>query len=329
MAETLLLSRKEIASLLNMPACIEIVEQVFKAHGEGRAVMPPKIKLVMEDHAGWANAMPGYLKDLQAAGLKWAGGWSDNPPSGLPYIMAEMFLIDPANGRLKAVLEAGYITDLRTGAATAVAAKYLARKDAGVLAIIGAGAQGRMQLRALQCVYPAIAVRVSDRDPKAAERFARGMSEELGIAVQPVADIQAAVRDADIVVTATTADEALIHRGWLSTGAFIASVGSFPELDPELVLGAAKIVVDSWSQNCTRGELFRLIDAGSLKREDIHGEMGAVAAGLLPGRESAHELIVAGLIGLGTHDVACAAHVVDLALTQGRGQSFDFQQAGC
>jgi alanine dehydrogenase len=328
MAETLLLARKDIESILGMPSCIDIVEQVFRAHGEGNAIMPPKIKLIMEDESGWANAMPGYLKDINAAGLKWAGGWSNNPSLGLPYIIAEMFLIDPGNGQLKAVLEGGYITDLRTGAATAVAAKYLARRDAGTIAIIGAGAQGRMQLRALHCVFQANDVRVADHFPEAATGFAETMSEELGITVHPASSIETAVNGADIIVTATTADAALVRKGWVSPGAFIASVGSFPEIDPDLVLDADKIVVDSWAQNCIRGEFFRLIETGRLAQKDIHGEMGDVVAGMLPGRESDQELIIAGLIGLGTHDVACAAHVVEVSLAQQLGQFFDFQQTG-
>jgi ornithine cyclodeaminase len=105
------------------------------------------------------------------------------------------------------------------------------------------------------------------------------MSEKLEVTVQPVADARTAVDGADIIVTATTADEALIQNGWIAPGAFIASVGSFPELDPELVMSADKIIVDSWAQNCVRGEIFRLIEQGRLTREEIHGEMGDVAAG--------------------------------------------------
>jgi ornithine cyclodeaminase/alanine dehydrogenase len=116
MEQTLLLSRGDIAASLTMPKCIELVGRVFKAHGQGNAVMPPKLKLIMAEADGWINAMPGYLTDINAAGLKWAGGWANNPSCGMPYIMAEMFLIDPETGRLKAVLEAGYITNLRTGA---------------------------------------------------------------------------------------------------------------------------------------------------------------------------------------------------------------------
>jgi alanine dehydrogenase len=328
MEKTLLLSRGDIAEILAMPKCIELVDQVFKAHGQGNAVMPPKLKLIMDETGGWANAMPGYLKDINAAGLKWAGGWANNPSRGLPYIMAEMFLIDPETGRLKAVLDAGYITDLRTGAATAVAAKYLARKDAGSICIIGAGAQGRMQLRALHCLFDTEDVRVADHFPDAANAFATDMGEELGIAIHAAGSIEEAVKDAGIIVTATTADAALVMKGCVSPGAFIASVGSFPELDPDIVMSADKIVVDSWAQNCVRGEFFRLIEQGRLAQTDIHGEMGDVAAENIPARESDEEVIVAGLIGLGTHDVACAAHVVETVLEQGQGSFFDFQQTG-
>lgn len=325
---TMLLARADVASLLTMSTCIDIVEQVFRAHAQGYALMPPKIRIEIEEKSGSIGAMPSYLKDIGAAGLKWAGGWSDNPSKGLPFIMAEMFLIDPDSGRLKAVLEAGYITALRTGAATAVAARYLARRDSSSIAIIGAGVQGRMQLRALHCVFPVKDIRVADRSAEAAEKFAENMSVELGTSINSVPDIRLAVDGADIIVTATTADQPLVCKDWVSPGAFIASVGSYPELDPELVLCADKIIVDNWEQNRNHGEFIRLIEAGRLDETNIHGEMGAVVAGIRPGRESDSELIVAGLIGMGTHDVACAAYVVDKAIAQGRGAYFDFQQSG-
>jgi ornithine cyclodeaminase len=185
-----------------------------------------------------------------------------------------------------------------------------------------------MQLRALNCLFALKEVRVADAFPESADRFAADLSAEIGVKVRPYADLQTAVMGADIIVTATSADEALVLKPWVSEGAFIASVGSYPELDPELVLCADKLVVDSWAQNCTRGELYRLIDGGRLTQADIHGELGAVVSGALPGRESDREIIMAALIGLGTHDLACAAYVVEKARRRGHGAAFDFKQTG-
>jgi len=322
-----LLAREDIKKCMDMPKCLEIVEQVLRAHGRGEVVMPPKLFLDMDHVSGWINAMPAYLVYQNTAGLKWAGGWAGNREKGLPYIMGEIFLIDAETGMLKSVLEGGYITDLRTGAATGIAAKYLAKEKSKTAAIIGAGNQGKMQLRALHHVFTLEEVRVTDISSEAMHRFVEEMHEELGIPIRKASDPQEAVLGADIIVTVTGADEILVRRDWISNGVFIASVGSYPEIDPEIILNADKLVVDNWAQNKHRGELVPLITKNVLAREDIHGEIGEVVAGYKPGRETEHEIIVACLIGLGSLDVACASHIYEEAQKNGMGELFDFQQS--
>lgn len=324
---TRLLSREDIKKCLEMPACLEIVENVLKEQGENKVIMPPKLFLEMSQVSGWVNAMPAYLLSKKAAGLKWAGGWAGNRKKGLPYIMAEIFLIDAETGLLNGVLEGGYITDLRTGAATGIAAKYLANKESKTIAIIGTGNQGKMQLRALHHVFDLNEVRVVDIFSEVADKFIREMSKELGISVIKARDAQEAVFGADIIVTATTANEILIKRDWVSKGAFIASVGSNPEIDTKIILNADKIVVDNWAQNKHRGELVPLIRDGLLTRENVYGEMGEIVAGLKVGRERSDEIIVACLIGLGCLDVGCANYAYTEAQKKGMGVMFDFQQA--
>lgn len=223
-------------------------------------------------------------------------------------------------------MEGGFITDLRTGAATGVAAKYLAKKDAKIAAIIGAGAQGRMQARALCHLFPLEEVRIADIVPEASTKFAQEMREDLGISIKEARDNEEAVVGADIIITATTSEDVLVRHEWVSPGAFIASIGSYPELDPQLIFNAQKIVVDSWAQNKDRGELSRLVREGHLSKENIHGEVGEIAAGKKPGREGEEEMIVACLIGLGTHDIGCAHFVYEEAKKRGLGNAFDFQQ---
>ena len=323
---TLLLSREDIKECIDMPACLEIVEGVFRAHGEGNAVMPPKLHLEMDHVDGWINAMPAYLVSQNAAGLKWAGGWGKNRDKGLPYIMAEILLIDPETGLLKSVMEGGYITDLRTGAATGVAAKYLAKKDSKTVAIIGAGKQGRMQLRALHHLFDLEEIRVVDIIQETSRNFVKDMQEELGVIVRESRNPQEAVFEADIIVTATAADEILVKQGWVSKGAFIASIGSYPEIDPQIIFNSNKIIVDSWAQSKHRGELSRLVQEGKIGEENIYGEMGEVVAGKKPGREAKDEIIIACLIGLGSHDIGCAQHVYKKSQKKGLGQTFNFQQ---
>jgi alanine dehydrogenase len=324
--ETLLLSREDIQKCLDMPTCLKIVEQVFKAHGEADVVMPPKLSLTLEGADGWVNAMPAYVGPFDAAGLKWVGGWSANIERGLPFIMGTILLIDPQTGLLLSVMDGGFITDLRTGAATGVTAKYLAKKSSKVVGLVGAGAQARMQLRALCSMFSLEEVRVADIMPQALVRFAREMEQELGVTIKKARNNQEAVEGADIIVTATTSHQVLVRRAWVSGGAFVASIGSYPELDPELILNAEKVVVDSWAQNKHRGELSPLVHEGLFGEENMHGEIGEVVAGTIPGRENEDEVIVACLIGLGSHDVGCAHFAYKEAKKRGLGSTFDFQQ---
>jgi alanine dehydrogenase len=187
--QTLLLSKTDIQKCLNMSKCLDIVEQVFRAHGKGKVVMPAKVGLDLGETSGWPpydafmNAMPAYLDPIDAAGLKWAGGWKRNPQNGLPYVMATILLIDCQTGFLLSVMEGSYITHLRTGAATGAAAKYLAKKDSKIVAIIGAGLKGSMQIRALSSLFSLQDVRVMDTNPKAKESFAVEMGKELGLTI--------------------------------------------------------------------------------------------------------------------------------------------------
>jgi alanine dehydrogenase len=325
--EALLLSREDIQQCLDMPTCLEIVEQVFKAHGEGNVVMPPKLSLNLEGTGGWVNAMPAYLCPHNAAGLKWAGGWDRNSEKGLSFIMGTILLIEPETGILLSVMEGEFITSIRTGAATGVTAKYLAKKDSRIVGIIGAGAQARMQLRALCEVFPLEEVRIIDIVPEALTRFAQEMEQKLGVSIKKAANNQEAVEGADIIVTATTSHQILVRQAWASKGAFVASVGSYPELDPQLVFNAEKVVVDSWAQNKHRGELSHLVRDGLISEENIHGEIGEIVAGKISGREEEDEIIVACLIGLGSHDVGCAHFVYKEARKKGLGTTFDFQQS--
>jgi ornithine cyclodeaminase/alanine dehydrogenase len=325
--KTKLLSKADVHACIDMGECLDICEAVFKASGEGRVVMPAKLGLGLGDGAS-VIAMPSYIESRKKAGLKWAGGFGGNPARGLPYIMGVILLIDPESGLLLAVMEGGYITDLRTGAQTGVAAKYLAKRNAKTAAIIGAGAQGRMNLRALAQAAELKDVRVADVSLENAERFADEMSNELNLKVTTVPSNREAVDNADIIVTATSADETLVRREWVAPGAFISSIGSHPELDPELILTADKVVVDSWAQNEHKGELHRLVGDGRFKEADLFAELGDVVAGNKPGREQDEEIIVSCLIGTGMLDTGCAAHVYDRAMELGLGGRFDFGQTG-
>ena len=327
---TLLINQEQVKSLLDMPMVLRIVEQVYRFHGEGKVVMPTKITLDLGEgrpwppYKGFMNAMPAYLGDVDMAGIKWAGGFQDNYKVGLPYISAIILLINPKNGIFLAAMDGVYITAIRTGAASAICAKALARKDASILGIIGAGVQGRMHLRAFQQVFKLKEVRVFDIKEGAAEKYREEMKAELGLNILPKRSYQEVTEGADIVCTVTIGDEPMVKKEWLKKGSLVISAGSYQELDPGVVLSADKIVVDHWGQASHRGELAKLVEAGKIGEKNIHAEIGDILAGKKKGRERDDENILAVPIGLGSVDIGCAVEVYRKAKEKGIGTPFSF-----
>ena len=324
--DTFLLSRADVERSMDMAQVVAIVEGVFKAHGEGKVVMPSKITLNMSSLGipNWMNAMPAYVEPAQMYGIKWAGGFIDNPSRyNLPYVMATLTLNDPHTGVPVGMMDAIHITNMRTGASVAVAARYLARPDSSVVTFIGCGAQAWTSLQALNGVLDLKEIRAVDINPEAGERLVR-QAAGLGIQGRAVGDNRQAVEGADVIVTATTADEPLVMKDWVKPGALVAKLGSYQELDDALTLSAAKLIVDHRKQSEHRGELVHLLHDGRITQDDIYGELGEVVAGSLPGREDADEIIIAAMIGMGSEDVAVGAAVLKRARELGVGQRFDF-----
>ena len=203
-------------------------------------------------------------------------------------------------------MDGSYITDIRTGASAGVAARYLARKDAKVLAIIGAGVQGKMNARAVCEELPIEEIRVADIRPEACEAYAEEMGPELQVKVTPCATNEEACKGADVIITVTIADEPLVMWDWLKPGCTVLSLGSFQELDEEIPLKSDKLVVDNWAQNAHRGELVKLVHAGRLTEEQVHAEMPEIVVGEKPGREKDEEIICACIIGMGSTDIGTA-----------------------
>ncbi len=325
---TRLLSRSAIERWLTMDDAIRGVETVYRAHGDGTVAMPAKITLDLRPFGleAWHNAMPGYVQPLGAAGIKWAGGYSQNPARhGLPYVMAMIILDDPETGYPLAVLDGAFITNIRTGASAAVFARVLSRPGADHVALIGAGVQARFATDALVRTHAIRRISVYDISPDAAARYARYVRDRHDIEVIVADSPEAAVSAADIVITVTFADAALVEGRWLRPGVTALSMGSYQEFDDAAVLSADKIVVDSWDQCAHRGELKRFADAGRLQRSDMHAEIGEIMIGAKPGRERDDERIFSIPIGLGTNDVALARLVYDRVVASGEDvPTFDF-----
>jgi ornithine cyclodeaminase/alanine dehydrogenase-like protein (mu-crystallin family) len=325
---TLLLTRRDVAQLLDMDACIDAVEHAFRAHADGRSYTPG----VLGTH------VPGGGFHVKTAGVddrrryfaaKVNANFPGNPAErGLPTIQGVIALFDAEDGRVLAVMDSMEVTSVRTAAATAVAAKHLARADAATVTICGCGEQGRSQLRALARVRALRTVYAFDLDAERAGQYALTMSRELGVDVAPAADLADATRRSDICVTCTPARRWFIGRAMLAPGggAFVAAVGADAEqkqeIDPEL-LASSTVVVDVLDQCASIGDLHHAIVAGLMIRGDVHADLADVVSGRKPGRTAEDEIIIFDSTGTALEDVAAAALVFERAVERGLGMPVD------
>ena len=317
---TLLLTRSDVADLLDLDTCISAVEAAFRLHGEGGAQTGV---LGIHVPGGGFHIKAGTLRLKRPYfAAKTNANFPNNPAQGLPTIQGVIVLADAEVGTPLALLDSMEITTLRTGAATAVAAKYLAREDARTAAIIGCGNQGWVQLRALRRVRALTAARVYDRERHRAEELARGLASELGMTIEVANDAASAARGSDIVVTCTSSHQPILDLGDVTEGAFVAAVGADnpekQEIAPAL-LAASRVVVDVLDQAATMGDLHHAIAAGVMTRDGVT-ELGQIVAGRVKGgRRSPDEVTVFDSTGMALQDVAAAAAVYELAQATGRG----------
>jgi len=324
---TLLLTRSDVASLLGLDECIAAIETAFRLRGEGKAP-PPGI-------LGFPVAGGGF--HIKAAGLSLSRVWfaakingnffQNRERFGMPTIQGVVLLCDGENGYPLALLDSIEITIRRTGAATAVAAKYLAREDASVVTICGCGSQGRIQLEALSRVRSLETAYAFDLDSGRAEEFAAEMSSRLGIRIETALAPGPAVRRSDIVVTCTPSRRPFLEPSDVSPGTFLAAVGSDSpekqELDPR-ILASAKVVADSLDQCAEIGELHHAFASGAMKKSDVYAEISDLAAGRKHGRSTSDEVTLFDSTGTALQDVAAAAVVYEKAAQAGKGLLLDF-----
>lgn len=329
---TLILSRRDVADLLDMAGCVAAVEAAFRAHGRGEAASPAVLGLPAD--GGQFHVKAGTLRIGGRAffAAKTNGNFPRNPHRHrLPTIQGVVALFDGEDGRLLALIDSIEVTALRTAAATAVAAKHLARPDASVATIVGCGTQGRFQLRALASVRPLVTAFAFDAHAAVAREFARTLGGELGFPIRAVDDLTQAVRESDLCITCTPSTTPILTRDHVCPGTFVAGVGADAEdkweLAPEL-LAAASVTVDVLEQAATIGDLHHAITAGVLTPESVHAELGAVVAGRKPGRVNATEITVFDSTGMALQDVAAAAAVYLKAIEAGRGLGVDLAESG-
>lgn len=320
------LNAQEIEALLTMEDAIAAVEEGFRQLALGNVLLPQRLGVSVTQHGGWGAAMPAYVGGtIEGLGLKLVTLYTANPERhGLAAIQATLLLLDPHTGQLLAVMDAAALTALRTGAASGVATRYLARADASTATIFGAGVQGRTQLAAICAVRPIRRAWVVDRRPEAAADFAATTSRSLGLAVEPTDDTRAAVEAADVIATATTAHEPLFDGRWLRPGTHINGVGSHTpgvrEVDT-VTIQRALVVVDQTSACLTEaGDLILPIREGAFAEAQVHAQLGEIIAGLRPGRTRADEITFFKSVGLAIQDVAAAMAIYRKALATGSGQ---------
>lgn len=319
---TLLLTRRDVAALLDLDTCIVAVEQAFRLHGAG--TLPAPGVLAVHVAGGGFHIKAGVLElGRRYFAAKTNANFPDNPAHhGLPTIQGVLVLADADRGTPLAVMDSMEITTLRTGAATAVAAKYLARADVRTATIVGCGTQGAVQLRSLRAVRAVERVYACDRDAAVAERFAREMAAELGLEVRATADLGQAARLSDVIVTCTPSRAPILGLADVRAGTFIAAVGADhpekQEIAPAL-MAASRIVVDVLEQAATIGDLHHALAAGVVTRSDVTAELSDVVTGRKPGRRSPQETIVFDSTGMALQDVAAAAAVYERAVEAGRG----------
>jgi alanine dehydrogenase len=320
-----LLDRSTVSELLTLDDCISAVEAGFVAHAAGSS-LPPKL-MHLGGVGGEFHIKAGGIKANDSYfACKINGGFFNNKSRlGIPNISGIILLFDGASGTLLAAMDSAHVTQLRTGAVTAIAAKYLARRQSHFATICGAGTQGEIQLRALTRALPLKHAWVWSRS--AANPFAARMSNELGIEVEATTDLVSATTQSDVIVTCTSAHHWFLGRQHVNPGTFVAAIGADSpdkqELEPELLSGSS-VICDLVEQCAIAGDLKHAIARGLMGVAEVRGELAQVIAGQAPGRTNAQEIIIFDSTGTAIQDVAAAAMVYERAQVAGRGQSFAF-----
>ncbi len=323
--DILFLNQKDVKKILDMSSAIEVNEDAFLQHGLGNVQMPVKSYLYMHEHNGDLRTMPAFIENQDICGVKVVNVHPGNQRVGLPTVMAVVLLNSTSTGAPLAMMEASYLTDVRTGAAGGIAAKYLARKDSHVIGMIGAGHQAHTQLLALSQMFDIKHVKVTSADMEESEMFERDIKSQLDCEFTLTMDIEK-VCDCDILVTTTPVRKPLVRREWIKPGTHINAVGADAkgkqELDHELLLHS-KVIVDDVPQASHSGEVNVAISEGFMKVDDIYCELGQVISGVCQGRQSDEEITIFDSTGLAIQDVATANHVYIKALQKNIGKKLE------
>jgi ornithine cyclodeaminase len=332
MIELLFLSKEDVESTaLELQEVIEVVEMGLRAHGRKKVIMPSKDHLVLDYPERLFNILKGYVEPVNVAGVKVIGDFQKNYEHNLPSELALLTLYQPETGAPLAIMDATLITWMRTGAVTAVGAKYLACEKPRVLGHIGARGTARYNVPMLDLLFNFEEIRVTSKRPESRERFSAEMSECLGKPVTVKETTEETVRDADIIIDASRLLEpqVLVKNAWVKSGALIQPYGAVLSVERTLPFSVDKMVVDDWNQ-CQKseyGQFAAMVQASELRSEHIYGEIGEIVAGLRPGRESQEERILFWHKGFAISDIVLGHLVYQKAREQGIGTSLIYYKA--
>jgi ornithine cyclodeaminase/alanine dehydrogenase-like protein (mu-crystallin family) len=321
----LLLSRTEVAHLMDFTDYVDAVEAGFRAAASGKALAPPAAAFHVPGGSYHAKAAALLAGDPPVMAIKLNGNYPGNPAANrLPTVQGVIYLADATNGRPLALMDSIEVTINRTGAATTLAARHLARRDSRIATICGAGVQGRIQARAIAAAARLDAVHIWDIRPDAAKKLARELSEELQIDVRQSADLSV-TRQSDIIVTATSSKAAFLTPELVRPGTFIAAVGADNDDKSEVapaLYAKSQSVVDSLEQCVEIGDLHHALAAKAVTPEHVHATLGEIVAGTRPGRTDLSSVTLFDSTGMGLQDVAAAAAIYRRAVAQGAGTNF-------
>ncbi|MBX5010163.1 ectoine utilization protein EutC [Rhizobium lentis] len=329
MSSMIILTEAELRRIVVLdPDAVACVEQAFAALATKAVAMPPILRLDIPEYRGEVDVKTAYVPGIEGFAIKISPGFFDNPKIGLPSTNGMMVLLSSRTGLVQALLlDNGYLTDVRTAAAGAVAAKYLSRENSGVAAIFGAGMQARLQLEALTLVRPISEARIWARDAAKARKAAAELSGKLGFPVIAMSAPREAMSGADIVVTTTPAKTPILEAGWLEPGQHLTAMGSDAEhkneIDPAAIAHASLYVADSLKQTRRLGELHHAIDASLVSADADFAELGRIVARQIPGRTSNDQITIADLTGTGIQDTAIATLAFARAGAADAGTPFD------
>jgi ornithine cyclodeaminase/alanine dehydrogenase-like protein (mu-crystallin family) len=325
--DLLYLTENDVKRCITTEEAVHLAEEGIVADGQGKVVGNKFYMALGQD--GFIKPFAGYIEGRRLGFVKTFTLFQNNPKKHkLPSTNSLVILFDAATGIPVCFMEASWVTGIKTGASSAITAKYLARKDPKVVTIFGAGLQGRTHLDSIMEIFRLEEVRIVDISRRAAEQFVKEMSKRQKAKMIIPESNEAAVKDSDIIFTVTTGNEVMVRRDWLSSGALVCKLGTYQEIDPELILQVDKFIVDNWQYASPRvPEIIHLVQSGRLSQENVYAEWPEIAGGKKSGRLNDEEIILFVGLGICGEYAAILPSVYEKALEKGLGQRLRIHQA--